>query len=49
MTAWTDNIDPIGVGDIASLLWFALGRAAASKPVLIATRSLRLALKLRGR
>ena len=41
---WLHSIDPIGVGDIAGVLWFILGRMSISRPG--ATLALLLAARL---
>jgi hypothetical protein len=46
---WWRSIDPVGVGDIASVLFFIVGRLSVSRPGIMAVRAAQAAMRLKVR
>jgi hypothetical protein len=47
---WLQSIDPVGVGDIASVLFFIVGRLSVSKPGIVIMQAAQTAVRIkRGR
>jgi hypothetical protein len=45
---WWRSIDPVGVGDIASVLFFIVGRMSVSRPGIAIVRAAQAAIRLKA-